>query len=232
MPETDRSAGQPGTQTLARGLRALVAVAESPAGMTVQDVARTLDVHRSIAYRALQTLADHGFVRPGADGLYRAGARLAALSQAYLPELRMQALPVMRELADGIGATVALFVAEGTSAVAIEMVTPTTVGMHVAFRQGERTPLDRGAAAYALRAAQPPLPGEPEQVRLVRERGYAVSHGEIEAGLHAVAAPVRGAYPPACLNVITGTEERIDAAAPRVVEAAASLAVAAVGDIA
>ena len=211
---------QPGTQTLARGLDALLAVAESTGGVTVAGLAQLLGVHRSIAYRALQTLADYGLVQAGSGGLYRAGARLAALSRSYLPELRARAVPVMRELSDRVGATVALFVAEGDSAVAIEMVAPTTVGHHIAFRQGERTPLDRGAAAYALRSLQPARPDEPDDVRQVRELGFAYSHGEIEAGLHAVAAPVPGAYPPACLNLITGLEQRARDAARGVVRAA------------
>lgn len=223
MARPEQPQRQPGTQTLARGLDALLAVAESPTGMTVQDLARVLGVHRSIAYRALQTLSDYGFVHAGSGGLYRAGARLAALSQAYLPELRARALPVMSALADRIGASVGLFVVEGDSAVAIDMVTPTTVNHHITFRQGGRTPLDRGAAAYALRATQPPPPDEPDHVRQVRESGFAYSHGEIEAGLHAVAAPIPGAYPPACLNLITSLEQRARDAAPSVVAAANSL---------
>lgn len=224
VPRTEQPSPQPGTQTLARGLNALLAVAESPNGISVQELAQVLGVHRSIAYRALQTLGDYGFVHVGEGGLYRAGARLAALSQAYLPELRAKALPVMRDLSNRVGASVALFVAEGDSAVAIEMVAPTTVGHHIAFRQGERTPLDRGAAAYALLAAQPPTPDEPEAVRQVRLLGYAHSHGEVEAGMHAVAAPVKGAYPPACLNLITGVEQRARDAAQSVVAAADSIA--------
>lgn len=219
-PVKEQPQRQPGTQTLARGLDALLAVAESPGGVSVQDLAQRLGVHRSIAYRALQTLSDYGFVHAGSGGLYRAGSRLAALSQSYLPELRAKALPAMRELSDRVGATVALFVAEGDSAVAIEMVAPRTVGHHIAFRQGERTPLDRGAAAYALRAIQPPRPGEPDDVRQARELGFAYSHGEVETGLHAVAAPIPGAYPPACLNLITGLEQRAREAARSVVTAA------------
>lgn len=218
----DRSR-QFGTQTLARGLNALLAVAQSPAGVTVQEIARTLAVHRSIAYRILQTLSDYGFVYPGGDGLYRAGSRLAALSQSYLPGLRTSALPVMRELADMAGASVALFVAEGETAVAIELVTPITAGHHIAFRQGERTSLDQGAAAYALRATQPPREDEPEQVREVRERGYSITHGEVEAGAHAVAAPISGAYPPACLVLITHLADRARDSVHGVVKAAASL---------
>jgi len=223
VPEPQRPSSQVGTQTLARGLSALLAVVESPRGLTVQDIARALDVHRSIAYRMVQTLADFGFVHAGGDGVYRAGARLAALSHAYLPGLRAAAVPVMRELADHTRASVALFVVEGVSAVAVEMVVPNTISHHIAFRQGERTHLDRGAAAYALRAARPPTDDEPDAVRTAREDGYAYSHGEVEAGAHAVAAPIPGAYPPACLVLITSHQDRALGAIPGVVKAAAAL---------
>ena len=201
VPPVQDRAPQSGTQTLARGLNALLAVVESSTGLTVQELARVLDVHRSIAYRILQTLADYGFVHAGRDGRYHAGARLAALSHSYLPGLRASAQPVMQELADRMGASVALFVNEGEAAVAIQMAVPMTVGHHIAFRQGERAPLDRGAAAYALRAAlPPPAPGDPEPVLRVRELGYAYSHDEVEAGAHAIAAPIRGVHPHACLR--------------------------------
>jgi DNA-binding IclR family transcriptional regulator len=39
----------PGSQTLARGLNALQLVADAPAGMTVQQVADGVGVHRTIA---------------------------------------------------------------------------------------------------------------------------------------------------------------------------------------
>lgn len=222
LPAQDRPP-QSGTQTLARGLNALLAVVESPTGMTVQELARVLDVHRSIAYRVLQTLTDFGFVHPGGDGRYHAGARLAALSHSYLPALRTTALPIMQELADRAGASVALFVVEGEAAVAIEMVVPLSAGRHIAFRQGERAPLDRGAAAYALRAAEPPDPAEPEAVRQVREAGYAYSKSEVEAGAHAVAAPIPGMRPRACLTLITHLERRAVDATAGVVAAAAEL---------
>ncbi len=132
--------------------------------MTVQRLAEELGVHRSIAYRILQTLRDFGFVTPGSDGVYRPGSRLASLSTAYLPALREIATPVMRRLADHAGCTVHLFVAERDEAVSIEVVEPVTVAQHISFRAGMRTLLDRGAAGYALLAAGPEVPDEPEAV--------------------------------------------------------------------
>ncbi|MFF5234362.1 IclR family transcriptional regulator [Dactylosporangium sp. NPDC000521] len=219
---TEQSAGrtQVGSQTLARGLRALLSVVESPDGMTIQQLATELDVHRSIAYRLLQTLADFGFVAQSADNFYRAGPRLATLADAYLPTLREHAIPVMRVVADELGCTVSLFVANGAEAVSIELVEPTTTTHHIAFKAGMRTPINRGAAGYALLAAGPQVAGEPVEVKLARERGYATSVGEIEIGCYGVAAPIPNCRPRACLNLITYREDQAKAAEASILKAA------------
>ena len=48
-------------------------VAEAPAGMTVQEVADRLEVHRTIAHRLLATLTDHHLIARGPDNRFRAG---------------------------------------------------------------------------------------------------------------------------------------------------------------
>jgi DNA-binding IclR family transcriptional regulator len=79
MTQLATERAQVSSQTLARGLRALLAVVESADGLTVRELAVDLEVHRTIAYRILQTLAAFGFVTGGSDGIYRPGARLATL---------------------------------------------------------------------------------------------------------------------------------------------------------
>jgi DNA-binding IclR family transcriptional regulator len=213
---TELLKGREGNQTLARGLRVLLAIADSHHGLTVQQVAEQLGVHRSIAYRLLQTLADFGLAARGRDGVYTPGARLATLSEAYLPTLRDVARPVMRTLADRLQSTVSLFVEQGEEAVAITLVEPTTATHHIAFRPGMRTSLTIGAAAYAIVASGPPVPGEAKPVSVARRRGYARSHGEVEPGAYGVAAwiPMGDAGPRACLNLITYREDIADEAGP------------------
>ncbi|WP_238010600.1 helix-turn-helix domain-containing protein [Dactylosporangium sp. AC04546] len=211
---------QVGSQTLARGLRALLAVVDSPDGMTSQQLAVELGVHRSIAYRLLQTLADFGFVAQSTDGRYRGGSRLATLADAYLPTLRELAIPAMREVANEVGCTVSLFIAEGAEAVSIELVEPTTATHHIAFKAGMRTPINRGAAGYALLAAGPQVAEEPVEVTRARERGYATSSGEIELGAYAVAAPIPNSHPRACLNLITYREDQARSAEKFILNAA------------
>lgn len=201
----DESTVRAGNQTLARGLRVFLAIADSERGLSVQQVSEMLGVHRSIAYRLLQTLVEHGLVARSRDGVYLAGDRLAELSKAYLPVLRSVAAPVMRQLADQLQSTVSLFVEQDGEAVAITMVEPTTATHHIAFRPGMRTSLDRGAAAYALRAAEPPVDDEPEAVATARQAGFAFSFSEVEQGAYAVASaiPTGEGGPRACLNLIT-----------------------------
>ncbi|MFN2538073.1 MAG: IclR family transcriptional regulator [Mycobacteriales bacterium] len=205
-----------GNQTLARGLRVLLAIADAKDGLSVQDVGDLLGVHRSIAYRLLQTLADFGLVARSRQGLYIPGARLATLADAYLPGLRDVAAPVMRSLADRLQSTVSLFVEQGDEAVAIALVEPTTATHHIAFKPGMRTPLTVGAAAYAIRAFGPATPDEPAAVALAREQGYARSFSEVEAGAHAVAAwlPLSLSGMRACLMLITYIEEVAEGAGP------------------
>lgn len=219
---TERATGRTpiGSQTLARGIRALLAVVESDDGMTVQALAGELQVHRTIAYRILQTWSSFGFVTQGSDGVYRAGPRLATLADAYLPALRDVALPAMRELADQTGCTISLFVAERDEAVSVMLVEPRTTSHHLRFKAGMRTPLDRGAAGYALLADGPAVAGEPEAVTLARERGYATSHGEVLDGAYAVAAHIPDSHPRTCVNLITYKEDLAKEAEKYVVKAA------------
>lgn len=200
---------QVGTQTLARGLRALELVAHAPEGTAIQEVATQLGVHRTVAYRLLSTLEDFRLVTRGNDGRFRSGAGLAALAQGGFASLRDVAAPYLRTLAEELESTVSLLVAEGDEAIALAVVEPPNARYHLAFREGSRHPLDRGSAGVALRAALAPRAGESAEVTAARREGHASTHGQVEPGAYGVAAhlPPRPGLPPACLNVITYRED-------------------------
>ena len=100
-----------GSQTLARGLTALQMVAASPTGLTVQQLADQVGVHRTIAYRLLSTLAQFRLVAKGEDGRYRPAAGLAVLGASFDRNVRQLSLLTLRALADDLGTTVSLLVA-------------------------------------------------------------------------------------------------------------------------
>ena len=219
-PATARTAS--GAQTLARGLLALRAVAAAPSGLTVQEIADRLVVHRTIAYRMVSTLAEAGLVAKGDDGRYRGAAGLLELRAAGYEEIKHVALPLLVELADSLGATASLLVPENDEAVALLVMSPRGTRYHIAFSTGSRHPLDRGAAGRALTAALPPRAGEDAGVAEVRERGYAITHGEVEAGAWGLAAPLR--LPEqrlvACVNVITYREDLVRGSTDQVLRCA------------
>ncbi len=211
-----------GNQTLARGLRVMLAIADSNGGLSVQQVAELLNVHRSIAYRLLQTLGDFGLATRSQQGNYIPGARMASLSRAYLPVLRDISEPVMRALSDKLESTIVLFVEQSGEALAVSIVEPTTAAYHIAFKPGMRTPLDRGASGYALIAAGPPNDRDPAQVVIARDVGFARSHGEVRSGAYAVSAwiPSNELGARACISMVTYTEEIADHAGPEIRRAA------------
>ena len=201
--------GAPGSQTLARGLNALQLVASSPTGLTVAQVADDIGVHRTIAYRLLSTLAQFRFVAKGEDGRYRSASALAVLGASFDNNVRQLCVPTLRGLADELGTTVSLLVAEGDQQVAIAVIVPTNVYYQLSFHEGSRYSLDRGAAGLALLASMPPRPGERELVQQTRRQGWVITHGEIEPNTYGLAVPVRRKppSPPTCINLISHRED-------------------------
>jgi DNA-binding IclR family transcriptional regulator len=224
MPELQTSTA-PGSQTLARGLNALQLVAEAPAGLTVQQVADGIGVHRTIAYRLLGTLSQFRFVAKGEDGRYRPAAGLAVLGASFDRNVRQLSLPTLRALADDLGTTVSLLVAEGDQQVAVAVIVPTQVAYQLAFREGSRYPLDRGAAGIALLASMPPRPDERDLVVRAREQEWVITHGEIEPNTYGLAVPVHRLppSPPTCINLISHREDVVMRGKDAVIKAAKEL---------
>jgi DNA-binding IclR family transcriptional regulator len=217
--------GAPGSQTLARGLAALQLVAAARSGLTVQDVAGQIGVHRTIAYRLLTTLAQFRFVAKGEDGRYRSASGLAVLGASFDNNVRGLSLPTLRALADELSTTVSLLIAEGDQQVAIAVIVPTHVSYQLSFHEGSRYPLDRGAAGIALLASMPPRPDERDLVPLARQQGWVITHGEVEPNTYGLAVPVRRRppSPPTCINLISHREDVVMGGRDAVIKAANEL---------
>ena len=201
-------------QTLDRGLRVLELLAEAPDGLAVPELAAALAVHRAIVYRLLATLAGRRLVVRGRDGRYRPGAGLVGLARGVAPRLQAAALPELTALAEDLGATATLTVADGDEAVALAVVEPRTTRIHVAYRAGLRHPLTVGASGRAILLGRPGADAG---------RGYAISSGEIQPGAIGLAAPIPGAD--ASVGVVSLVELG-ESAAARVCSAAEAIAAA------
>jgi DNA-binding IclR family transcriptional regulator len=215
----------PGSQTLARGLTVLQVVATSRRGLTVQEVSSHIGVHRTIAHRLLSTLAQFRLVAKGEDGRFRSAAGLAVLGASFDNNVRQLSLPTLRALADELGSTVSLLVAEGDQQVAIAVIVPNNVFYQLSFHEGSRYPLDRGAAGIALLASMPPRPDERDLVPQTRQQGWVITHGEVEPNTYGLAVPVRRRppSPPTCINLISHREDVVLDGKEAVIKAANEL---------
>ena len=99
------------SQTLDRGLRLLDAVAREPTGYSIGELTERLELNRTIVYRLVATLERHGLVHRDRSGRVTAGVGLIPLGHAVRPVLQARTTPVLRTLADEVGATAHLTVA-------------------------------------------------------------------------------------------------------------------------
>lgn len=176
--------------TLERGLRVLRVLADQPDGLSVSELAAELETHRAGIYRLLGPLAGARLVVRGADGRYTLGLGLFELASAVRSRLQEVAVRELRSLADEVRATTALTIRDGDEAVVAAVVEPSGTSMHIAYRPGLRHPVVRAAPGLAILAGDAALPGERPEVGVARERGWAVTTGEILPGATGVAAPI------------------------------------------
>lgn len=234
MPSIDDGAAPsaPPLQTLSRGIRMLELLADASGPLTIPTIASRLGLHRSIAYRILRTLEDHGLVVRDAAGAVELGPRMATLARAVSRDLQSAALPQLTAVANELTMTAFLAVLDRHDVVTLVTVEPAHAHATVAQRPGTRHPLASGAPGIAIQSVLTDsewrsLPGEHarDEAELARDRGYATSHDEVIVGLASIAVPVRAAgQPVAALAVVYVTNDvDADAIGSRLREAAAAI---------
>ena len=182
--------------------------------LRVADASRTLGVAPSTAHRLISMLQYHGFVtQDPRTKAYRAGAALAEIGLAVVRAMDVRAIarPVMERLSSDLSETVQLAVLDRTDVLFLDSV-ESQLMVRVGSRVGVRLPAHLTALGKVLLA---PLPGErlaelyPEEqlpggtrasavkrraflksLKQVARDGYAISVGEIESDVAAIAAPI------------------------------------------
>lgn len=224
-----RQDSSPASQTLSRGIRLLEELAHARTSLSIDDLAARVGLHRSVAYRLLRTLEDHGLVSRDAAGAVRLGTGLAALAAGVAADLQAEALPELTAAANDLGMTCFLVVLDHEECVTLTSVEPRHAVTTVAQRPGARHPVTRGAPGRTILAQLPPRrwPDDVDarlaaEVAETAERGWTTSHDEVVPTLRAVAVPlaVQGGEPAAVAAVHVSSDlddaviaERLAAAA-------------------
>ena len=201
--------------SVARALALLDEVARSDAGLGVNELARRIGVNASTASRLLATLEDGGLVERSADGPYRLGLKLVALSDRVLGQLdvRERARPWLTWLVEETGETATLSVPGGGEAITVDFV-PSSSSVVSMARVGRPSVAHATAAGKIMLAfGSPGAPGDgalagelvaftertitdadalAAELEAVRASGIAEAVGEREPDLNALAAPVIG----------------------------------------
>lgn len=207
-PKEAEAADSSGVRSVQRALDILSLLTEDKQAVTVREIVDATGLAKTTVIRLVQTLEQSGLLWATPTG-YHAGpglwrwAHLARRGWELPPETQR----AMRDLAATHRETVNLYVQRDIYRVCVaqqESPQPLRHVVHV----GDELPLWAGATAKVLlrdasdalllRVARSSPYGETHVKRLrewideAAHRGYAISHGEREEGLSAVAAPVTG----------------------------------------
>lgn len=142
------------SQTLDRGVRVLEVLAEHPEGLSVTELGHALNIGRTVVYRLVVTLESHSLVRRSPDGRCRLGLGLLSMARVVQPLVREASAPTLRMLADAVGCTSYLLIADGTDGLVAVVSEPNRSDLHVTLRVGTRTPLEASAGGRAILAAR------------------------------------------------------------------------------
>lgn len=219
---------RPASQTLHRGLLVLETLAQRGEPESVGGLATALGLHRSIVYRILRTLADHGLVRRHGDGRYGCAVGLVSLARSAFGDLESASSAELTSLADDVGATAFLAVPDGGEIVTLATVEPRNTVAHVRYRPGSRHARGDGALDLALRAAGVATGQDPATVSDARSRGWVDGPLDVLPGARTiVSGVVVSGEPVAAVGVVLAAGEGETDTAPvgdRVRAAARALA--------
>jgi len=191
---------------LVRGLALLQAFTPHKPEQTLSQLARTLGISRSAAFRTVHTLVREGFLLPVRDGHhYRLGPAVQRLSFGYLASrelLEVAQLP-LQTLRDGVDWSAHLGVLDGRHILYLIRF-PASDGLSALVHVGSRLPATRTAMGRVLltqksetemRKLLADQPGKSIDAALKtwkrdRREPTVVHQGSFESGLCSVAAPV------------------------------------------
>lgn len=177
-----------GVDAVARALAILKSFGPERSALTLTEIAEATDLYKSTVLRLAATLEADGFLVRGPDRLFRAGPELWRLGALYQRGLDLGDLvrPTLHRLVEATGETASFYIADGDERICLYRVnSPRSVRHHL--DEGQRLPIDRGAAGRVLTAYRNPASTEAGKIR---ERGFYVSLGERDPEVAAAAVPV------------------------------------------
>ncbi len=202
----------PVSNSVARALRLLELIAGNDGEpMRLSDLAAALPAPKSSIHSILRSLVAGRFVEQTPAGTYRLGVRTFEVGSAYARHMSAARAihPELVDLSRELKVTAHFAILDGPDVLYVENEQPPGRGVRVASAVCARLPahltaVGKAALAYADASAMALLdlsiPGASgravtrsslnDELRTVRQNGYAVDHAETSVGIRCVAAPV------------------------------------------
>lgn len=176
-----------GVLAVERALRILDVFQEGDRSLTLAELSRRTGFYKSTLLRLAASLEAYGFLRRLNDGSFMLGPSLMRLGQLYRSAFNLEIFvrPVLQRLVSETGESASLHVRQDNSRICLYRVDSRhAIRDHV--REGDRLPLDRGAAGHVLLAFSEQGP----RYNTIRQRLVVSSYGERDSETAALAVPI------------------------------------------
>lgn len=252
MPNDHAPARRATIQSVDRAARILKVLASGPRRLGVSEIADRLGLTRPTVHGLLQTLQAHGFVEQDRDSdKYQLGAGLLQLGNSYLDlnELRARSLVHAERLAARADAAVRVGVMHGPSVVIVHHVFRPDTTLQILEVGAELPPhasaLGKAMLAYAPERVIDDLMSERlprltsrtlaptallDELKAIRERGFAGERDEAILGESSIAAPIfdHSGHAVGAIGIVGDTERIMPRGPARQLSAAVSEAARAI----
>lgn len=201
-------------QSLDRAFDILELLAREQQPLSLADISRGLDLHKSTVYRLLDSLRGRGYIEKSeTTNLYRLGVGFIELSSLYLNkvEIKTEAEPYLRQLSQDLVRTVYLAIRQDDEVAYVDKYEQFN-SLRKYSIIGQRRPLYCTSLGKALLFSRTPaeireifkdvkltrytdttitsLPELIEEIERSRERGYSRDNGEMLDGEQCIGAPI------------------------------------------
>ena len=198
-----------GVQSIDRALDIIEVLAVEESGLGVTEIASRVGLHKSTAYRIIETLYNRGYLNKTQDNNYKIGLKLIEAVSCYINslELETQARPYVAQITAELGLTSHLGVLEGDKVVYIEkmdvfssvrMYSQIGLRMHAycsslgkCMLSGySRKELGEIMKDCSFIKFTPNTISNIEELHKVRKQGWAMDDEEYEIGHRCIGAPI------------------------------------------
>ncbi|MGH6762522.1 MAG: IclR family transcriptional regulator domain-containing protein [Phyllobacterium sp.] len=218
--------------TFVKGMNVLKAFDSGSTHLTLPQIARATGLDRASARRLVLTLVHLGYVKQE-ERVFSLTPRILVLASGFLQARKFGKTiePVLRSFSQQISDAISMAMIDGYQAVYVAHAGVDAKSVSIGFTVGSRVPLLHTAIGRALVAGSAPEQVDDltanasierftgstiidrkaiaEDIALTAERGFAFVDGEFEAGVAAIATPVRSATGEIASIGISGNSARL-----------------------